>query len=137
VAKGIRYACSLFAMGLFGIPVGSSPPEEPMDTRAIKFYQPAKLRAECERLQARGPHCLGGYTELNDFIHRLGNAGEEDALRLIIAEELPGTEDAAACYTRVLSPSDGIRFVRTLKPYSRGWRAMLWALSSTNGREIS
>jgi hypothetical protein len=123
-------------MGSLPITVGSSPPETSAEAQLAKSYDPAKLRIECARLHKRGPHCLGGYSELTAFIDRLARARDDEALRVIIAEELPGMDHAASCYASLLDQMDGLRFARTLKPFSRGWKAMLWALSSSDGCEI-
>lgn len=112
----------------------ASPMDGYVDTQAVRSYAPVKLRLECERLLNMGPHHIGGYHALNAFIDRLAKDRDEAALRLIVAEELPGLERAANCYVSVVGPREALSFARSLD--AKGWRATLWALSSTNSPEV-
>ncbi len=110
--------------------------ESPPETATAPGFAFTALRAECNRLHAKGPHCLGGYEYLNAFIDQLARSRDTDALRLVIAHELPGHSHAAVRYNECLGPSESLRFIRTMKPGGRGWHALLWTLSFSHSSEV-
>lgn len=130
----IRFATlgvALVILGPAGVHVASEPGHSIPDE-----VRRSDLAAECERLYAKGPAQIGGWTALTDWIDTLAAEHDRAALREIIERELPGHWHAAQRYAEMLGPREGVRYARTLRPGSRGWRQVVWTLSFTNALEV-